>query len=208
MGKALEVRFLGELRDNQEAAAKAVLKHDCGILSASTAFGKTVVCSRLIAERKVSTLILLESSALIEQWQKALEEVKTPLILTRFTDQAAVLYELLKPYADKPFLLTGEMPKKERDGVMKAMAEVQSEETMLLVATGQLVGEGFDYPRLDALFLATPVSWKGVVEQYAGRLHRDYPGKEAVYIYDYVDTHIPVFDKMYAKRLRTYCCYT
>ena len=73
MGKKLEVRFLGELRDNQEAAAKAVLKHDCGILSAATAFGKTVVCSRLIAERKVSTLILLESSALIEQWQKALE---------------------------------------------------------------------------------------------------------------------------------------
>ena len=136
--------------------------------------------------------------------KNALDEGRTPLILTRFTDQAAVLYELLKPYAQKPFLLTGEMPKKEREAAMKAMTEVQPEESMLLVATGQLIGEGFDYPRLDTLFLATPVSWKGVVEQYAGRLHRDYPGKKAVCIYDYVDTHIPVFDKMYAKRLRTY----
>ena len=64
--------------------------------------------------------------------------------------------------------------------------------------------EIFDFPRLDTLFLATPVSWKGVVEQYAGRLHRDYPGKNDVFIYDYVDSHIPVFDNMYAKLLRTY----
>lgn len=73
VGKTLDVRFQGELRDNQKEAVRAILKYDCGILSAATAFGKTVVCSRLIAERKVSTLILLESSALIEQWQKALD---------------------------------------------------------------------------------------------------------------------------------------
>ncbi len=82
--------------------------------------------------------------------------------------------------------------------------EVRSDESMFLVATGQFIGEGFDYPGLDTLFLAKPVSWKGIVEQYAGRLHREYPGKKNVYIFDYVDTHIPVFDKMYAKRLRTY----
>ena len=73
VGKTLNVHFQGELRDNQKEAVRAILQWDCGILSAATAFGKTVVCSRLIAERKVSTLILLESSALIEQWQKALE---------------------------------------------------------------------------------------------------------------------------------------
>ena len=75
---------------------------------------------------------------------------------------------------------------------------------MLLVATGQLIGEGFDYPRLDTLIMATPVAWKGVVEQYAGRLNREYDGKETVIIYDYVDRHIPVFDRMYGKRLRAY----
>ena len=136
--------------------------------------------------------------------KRALENGRTPVILTRFTSQAAALYNLLRPAAQNPFLLTGEMPKKARDEAMRAMANVPPEESLVLVATGQLVGEGFDFPRLDTLFLATPVSWKGVVEQYAGRLHRDYPGKKDVFIYDYVDSHIPVFDNMYAKRLRTY----
>ena len=72
-GKPLNVAFTGELRDNQQVAVNAMGSHDCGILSAATAFGKTVVCSNMIAERKVSTLILLESSALMEQWQNALE---------------------------------------------------------------------------------------------------------------------------------------
>lgn len=72
-GRPLDVCFTGELRDNQRAAVRAMASHDCGILSAATAFGKTVACSNMIAERKVSTLILLESSALIEQWQNALE---------------------------------------------------------------------------------------------------------------------------------------
>lgn len=84
------------------------------------------------------------------------------------------------------------------------MEEIQPEETMILIATGQLVGEGFDYPRLDTLIMATPVAWKGIVEQYAGRLDRDYGGKKNVMIYDYVDIHIPVFDRMYAKRLKAY----
>ena len=75
---------------------------------------------------------------------------------------------------------------------------------MILVATGSLVGEGFDFPRLDTLFMATPVSFRGVVEQYAGRLNRDYAGKENVIIYDYVDNHIPMFDNMYVKRLKAY----
>ena len=75
---------------------------------------------------------------------------------------------------------------------------------MILVATGQLVGEGFDFPRLDTLIMATPVAWKGLVEQYAGRLNRDYEGKENVVIFDYIDSNIRVFDNMYAKRLKAY----
>ena len=75
---------------------------------------------------------------------------------------------------------------------------------MILIATGSLVGEGFDFPRLDTLFMATPVSFRGVVEQYAGRLNRDYAGKENVIIYDYVDNHITMFNNMYMKRLKAY----
>ncbi len=73
-----------------------------------------------------------------------------------------------------------------------------------MVGTGSLLGEGFDYPRLDTLFMATPVSGENVVEQYVGRLNRDFEGKESVIVYDYVDIHIPKFDKMYAARMRAY----
>ena len=102
------------------------------------------------------------------------------------------------------FLLSGDKSKKELQEIRVRMEEVSADETMILVATGQMVGEGFDYPRLDTLIMATPVSWKGIVEQYAGRLNRDYAGKKDVVIYDYVDSHIDKFDKMYGKRLKAY----
>ena len=81
---------------------------------------------------------------------------------------------------------------------------MKKEESLILVATGQKIGEGFDCPRLDTLMLAAPVSFDGRLEQYIGRLNRDYEGKEAVYVYDYIDSHIKFFDNMYIKRLRTY----
>lgn len=380
LGRGLNVEFKGELRDNQKSAIHALLKYDCGILSAATAFGKTVTCSGIIAEIKTSTLILLESSALIEQWEKALstfltvkedapeyqtksgktrkrknvigiihgakdtstgiidiamagslckkgeyhprlkeyglvlvdechhsasstissvlrevnakfiygvtatpfrgdglEKInfmllgsirykytakekaaeqgishfvvprftrtvsphgrekmhvndayelirdneirnnqiitdikscvksgRTPVVLTKYTNHATKLYEKVKLFADNVFLLTGTKSKKEQKNIRIAMEQVSENESMILIATGQLIGEGFDYPRLDTLIMATPVAWKGIVEQYAGRLNRDYAGKANVMIYDYVDIHIPVFDKMYAKRLKAY----
>ena len=75
---------------------------------------------------------------------------------------------------------------------------------LLVIATGKYVGEGFDCPRLDTLLLTVPVAWKGTVAQYAGRLHRNYPGKAEVRIYDYVDIHVPVLERMYQKRLKGY----
>jgi superfamily II DNA or RNA helicase len=73
-----------------------------------------------------------------------------------------------------------------------------------LIATGKYIGEGFDMPRLDTLFLVMPISWKGNVQQYAGRLHRLFDRKEEVQIYDYVDVHIPILESMYQKRLKAY----
>ena len=75
---------------------------------------------------------------------------------------------------------------------------------MILVATGQKVGEGFNYPRLDTLMLAAPLSDPSRVEQYVGRLNRDYPGKKDVIVYDYIDAHIRLFSNMYNNRLKTY----
>lgn len=381
-GKPVRATFKGELRDEQKPALQEMLKHDNGILHAATAFGKTVVCSALIAERKVNTLIILESSALIEQWEESLgqflnideelpkyktktgriktrksligtlqgthdsltgivdiamagslckkgewhpllneygmiivdechhaasdtisailKEVKskyvygvtatpargdglekinymllgpiyyrytskekakaqgiehlvyprftrtvpprgvttekmhpneayeiiryndlrdeqivsdvrecitdgrTPVILSRYKDHSEKLYERVKAYADHVFLMTGNNSKHEHKLILEQMKLINKQETLVLVATGKLIGEGFDFPRLDTLIMATPVSFKGVVEQYAGRLNRDYEGKHNVIVYDYVDSHIPMFDNMYAKRLKAY----
>ena len=73
-----------------------------------------------------------------------------------------------------------------------------------ILATGSYIGEGFDDPRLDTLFITMPISFKGKVVQYAGRLHRDYPGKKDVQIYDYVDKEVSVLWNMHQKRLKTY----
>ena len=380
-GKHINVTFKGELRTEQKPALDEMMKHDNGILHAATAFGKTVVCSAMIAEKKVNTLIILESSALLEQWKNALEqfldiqealpeyktktgrvrvrkslvgklqgahdsltgiidiamagslckkgewhplleqygmvivdechhaasdtianvlkEVKaryvygvtatpkradglekiiymligpirysytakekaetqgidhfvyprftrtvpprgvadkmhpneayqmirdnevrdeqiladvrecikagrTPVVLSKYKDHSQKLYERMNEYADKVFLMTGDNSKKEHKKICEQLQAVSPEETMVLVATGSLIGEGFDFPRLDTLIMATPVSFRSVVEQYAGRLNRDYEGKRDVIIYDYVDSHISMFDKMYVKRLKAY----
>lgn len=381
-GRKIKVDFNGELREEQIPALQELKKYDNGILHAATAFGKTVVCSALIAERKVNTLILLESSALVEQWKESLErfliideplpeyktktnrvrvrksiigklqgthdsmtgivdiamvgsickkgefhdllntygmiivdechhaaadtmanvlqEVKakyvygvtatpkradglekinymllgpirysytskekviaqgiphlvyprftrvvptrgvskdkmhpneaydilhkndmrdeqiisdvnecikngrTPVILSKYKDHSEKLYDRLKAYADYVFLMTGNNSKREHKRILEEMRSVGANESMILIATGSLIGEGFDFPRLDTLFMAMPVSAGNIVEQYAGRLNRDYQGKENVIIYDYVDSHVSMFDNMYAKRLRAY----
>ena len=381
-GRKINVDFKGELRPEQDKALKELIRYDNGILHAATAFGKTVVSSAIIAQKKINTLIILESSALIEQWKEALEkflnineglptyetktgrvrkrksligtlqgahdsmtgiidiamagslckngkyhkmmneyglvlidechhsasetianvlkEVKakyvygvtatpkrgdglekinymligpirysytakekakeqgiqhlvyprftmtvpprgvitdkmhpneayeiihnndvrdeqiiedvkncvaagrTPVVLSRYKDHSEKFYERLKNYADHVFLMTGNNSKKEHRKILEQMHQVDKNESLILIATGSLVGEGFDFPRLDTLFMATPVSFRGVVEQYAGRLNRDYVGKENVIIYDYVDNHIPMFDNMYMKRLKAY----
>lgn len=129
---------------------------------------------------------------------------RTPVVLTRYREHARMLYEKAEHMADYVFLLYGENSAKENARIRQQMREVPREKTMILVATGQKIGEGFDCPRLDTLMLASPVSFAGRLEQYAGRLNRDYEGKKDVIIFDYIDFHIPVFDRMYQKRLRTY----
>ena len=129
---------------------------------------------------------------------------RTPVVLTKYVDHANKLSERLKKYADRLILLTGANGTKVRRAQVKELNEVDDSDSLILVGTGSLLGEGFDFPRLDTLFMATPVSGENVVEQYVGRLNRDYDGKENVIVYDYVDSHIPKFDKMYAARLKAY----
>lgn len=141
---------------------------------------------------------------ILDDTRACVKEGRTPVILTRYKEQAKYLYDELQQDADHVFLLYGDNSDKENSDVRRRLKEVSGNRSLILVATGQKIGEGFDYPRLDTLMLAAPVSFAGRLEQYIGRLNRDYEGKRDVIVYDYVDSHIQVFDRMYAKRLRTY----
>ena len=129
---------------------------------------------------------------------------RTPVVLTKYVDHAKKLAERLKKYSDHLILLTGSDGTKARHKQVEELNKVKASDSLILVGTGSLLGEGFDFPRLDTLFMATPVSGENVVEQYVGRLNRDYEGKKNVIVYDYVDIHIPKFDRMYAARLKAY----
>ncbi|MCQ2176181.1 MAG: DEAD/DEAH box helicase family protein [Bacteroidales bacterium] len=129
---------------------------------------------------------------------------RTPIVMTKRKEHAAKLYEMLRGAAQNVFLLQGGSSLKDREILRNQMAAVPKDETMLAVAIGQYVGEGFNYPRLDTLLLAMPISFESNVEQYAGRLNRDYEGKKDVIIFDYIDQYVPMLERMYHKRLRTY----
>ena len=146
----------------------------------------------------------LRNQQIIEDVMYCVEKKRTPLVLTKSREHAAYLYEHLQDKTDHIFLLYGGRREKESTLIRQQMKAVPEDETIVLVATGQYIGEGFNYPRLDTMMLTMPVAWQGNVEQYSGRLHRDYEAKKDVIIYDYVDTHIKVLEGMYHKRLRTY----
>lgn len=133
-----------------------------------------------------------------------LQEGRTPLLLTKEKEHAAFIYNALQSRVDHVFLLQGGGGTQQKNALRAELRAVPQSESVVIVAIGQYIGEGFNFPRLDTLLLTMPISWQGNIEQYAGRLHRDYDGKKDVIIYDYVDAHIRVLESMYYKRLRTY----
>ena len=380
-GRKIDVKFNGQLRDEQSLALNHMLQNDTGILSGTTAFGKTIVAIKLIAEKKVNTLILVDKVSLLSQWKDRLSEFldineilteepkkrgrkkeksiigqigagkdtssgiidiavmqslsrkgevkecvkdygmiiadechhasaftyeqilkttnakyvcgltatptrkdghhpilfmhcgpiryrdnpkkqaeKRPFdhyILPRFTslrvpldinEQEVSIQQLYTEIMESDFrnqqiiddvlnnyqqgrncivlslrtahveslakrlkekvpdviALMGGMGRKATREIFQRIDRIPADRNIILVATGHFIGEGFDEPRLDTLFLAMPISWKGTLQQYAGRLHRLYETKKEVKIYDYVDIQIRMLEKMYQKRLNGY----
>ncbi|MCH8527011.1 MAG: DEAD/DEAH box helicase family protein [Kiritimatiellae bacterium] len=362
-GVAIHVEFQGELRDDQQKAMNHLLKHDTGVLAATTAFGKTVLAAAVIAERGVNTLILVHRKQLMEQWVErlstflsmsekefgclgggkrslkgkvdvallpslvrkgqvddriaeygqvivdechhvsarnfelglrrakaryvlglsatvtrkdghhpiifmqcgpvrhrveardhagtqsfskqvivrptgfkplvedsenirqdfgrwlneisldesrnrmivedvlsALEANEHPLVLTERVEHLSVLAEAFLKRGVLVVQLRGGLSSRELDTALKS----RDVEKRVVIATGKFVGEGFDDPKLDALFLTMPVSWKGVLTQYVGRLHRQVNGKTRVRVYDYADVNHPVFSRMFDRRCKVY----
>ena len=362
-GTPIGVKFDGELRDEQAESVRQVLSHDEGVLCAPTGFGKTVVAAKLIAERGVSTLVLVHRRQLLDQWRERLglfldlpakkigqivggkakrtgcvdvallqslqrkgevkdcvaeyghvivdechhlsafsfeqvmKQVKAKYVVgltatptrkdghhpivfmqcgpirfslsaresaarapfrhlliprhtsfcpsagaTEFTIQDAysafvshvernrqIVTDILEAVAQGriPLVLThrtehlehlalglssiehvvilkGGMGKKQRRSAAEELASIPDGVPRVILATGSYIGEGFDDSRLDALFLTMPISWRGTLQQYVGRLHRVHDGKKVVRVYDYVDAQVPMLARMYEKRLRGY----
>jgi superfamily II DNA or RNA helicase len=122
-----------------------------------------------------------------------------PLVLTERRQHAELINQRLSDLGFETIVLRGGMDSRERREAANQMQSAQ-----ILVATGKYIGEGFDLPRLDRLFLALPISWKGSLAQYAGRIHRNNEGKETVAIYDYVDTSLPMLQRMFTRRCKGY----
>ena len=146
----------------------------------------------------------IRNNLIVEDICKAVNTGRTPIILTNRTAHVSVLAEKLNATIKNVISLTGTGTTKEKREAMQRLQTIPDSEQLVIVATGKYIGEGFDYPRLDTLFLALPISWKGLLTQYAGRLHREYEGKKDVHIYDYIDIHEPICDSMYRKRLKGY----
>ena len=366
-GKRLDLAFCGELRPDQQKAATTMLKHDCGVLAATTAFGKTVLAAWLIAKRGVNTLILVHRQQLMEQWVErltqflslktgeigrlgagkkkltgqvdvaliqslvrkgvvndlvagyghvivdechhlsaqsfelvtrrakakyvsglsatvarkdghhpiifmqcgpvryrvdaraqaaarpfthevlvrptgfvpggepeedkrmefqrlceavmrserrnvqiiaevvlAVRDGRSPVVLTERTEHLELLAAALRKEVPHVITLQGGMGRKSLAAALDQLKAVPAGEGRVIIATGRFVGEGFDDARLDTLFLTMPVSWRGTVAQYAGRLHRLHDGKTVVQVHDYADLDVPMLSRMFDKRCAGY----
>jgi superfamily II DNA or RNA helicase len=361
-GQGIDVRFTGELRDDQKEVFQKLMAHQMGILSASTAFGKTVVALRIIAERRVNTLILVHRKLLADQWAERINQFlgiqnkdigyysgtkknrtgiidiavmqsivkkdkvedwvaeygqiivdechhisaasferiirKCPpyyrlglsatvirkdgqhpivlmnlgevrysntrnnvslfsqkvfsrltgftipdesnippaiqdifhdlymnedrnkliiqdildahregrecLVLSERLEHLDILKDALKEHVSSLFVLKGGLGKKQIKAIMEAIQNTPSNEHKVILATGKYLGEGFDLPSLDTLFLVFPFSWKGMLVQYTGRLNRSSYGKKEILVYDYVDEKVSVLARMYERRVKGY----
>jgi superfamily II DNA or RNA helicase len=363
-GQSIEVSFNGILRPDQEKAAAALIAHEIGVLSAPTAFGKTVLAAWMIASRKVNTLVLVYRQHLMDQWRdrlaffldypikaigqigggkeiptgiidvgifqslhrkgkvkdlvadygqiivdechhipavtfeqvlkkakaryvlgltatpirkdghhpivlmqcgpirfkenpkkatinqpfehvvfpretsfgiplnsnrmtiqeiyqamiqdqerndlifddllSALENRRSPLLLTERTEHLHYFAARLKRFAHNVIVLKGGLGKNQRQHIDEQMKAIPDGEERVILATGRYIGEGFDDARLDTLFLVMPISWRGTLQQYVGRLHRLHENKRVVQVYDYVDTQVSMLMRMFQKRIKGY----
>ena len=135
---------------------------------------------------------------------RAIESGRSPLLLTGRTEHLQYFAAKLEGVAKHVFVLKGGMGKKQRREISAALAAVPENESRVILATGSYIGEGFDDARLDTLFLAMPISWKGTLQQYVGRLHRLHDNKRFVQVYDYVDGYVLMLARMYERRLKGY----
>lgn len=190
-------------------------KSDAKAQMARQSFGRVLIprftAFRTTEEKSIATLYNADLAAdkarnelIVKDIVTALKEDRTPLVLTKLREHIITLSEMLRPYCANVICLTGTAPTKEKRETMERLKSIADDEPLVVIATGKYVGEGFDFPRLDTLFMVLPVSYQNIVQQYTGRLHREFEGKREVQVYDYIDIHVPCLARMYSRRLKSY----
>lgn len=153
------------------------------------------IYSRLVSDYQRNLLILNDV-------RLSLKNGRSPIILTERKDHLEFFVKHLQNDVSHLIVLHGGIGIKKRKAIMEQLSTIPENEGRLIIATGRYIGEGFNDLRLDTLFLALPFSWKGILIQYAGRIHRIHPDKKEVQIYDYIDISVPVLMKMFKKRMK------
>ncbi|MCM1296585.1 MAG: DEAD/DEAH box helicase family protein [Muribaculaceae bacterium] len=194
-----EIRFTADSKAQQEHQSfrRLLIPRFTSYRNLSDDKGYTAIAQALSEDEARNRLIL-------DDVKKALDEDRSPIILTGLTSHVDYMTAECQKICKNVIRLVGNDSAKVKRMEMERLKSIPETEPLVVVATGKYVGEGFDLPRLDTLMLALPVSWKGLIAQYTGRLHRDYSGKTEVRIYDYVDLRVPICDSMYRKRLHGY----
>ncbi len=193
---------------NKDIADQKVLKHT--VIPKYTNFCSTTgffsntndksiqdIYSELIQDKNRNQIILNDVIT-------ALENKRIPLLLTERKEHVDFFEKELSPVVKNIIVMRAGMGKKKFEEKMKMLFNFRDDESRIIISTGKYIGEGFDDARLDTLFLAMPVSWRGTLEQYVGRLHRNHHSKKELIVYDYVDINEPVLKRMFEKRLRGY----
>ena len=150
------------------------------------------------------TVDLKRNQMIIDDVIEAVHAERSPVLLTERREHLTYFAEAFAGKVKHIIVLSGGMGRKQRSNLFDQLRSIPEDEERLIIATGRYLGEGFDDARLDTLFLALPIAWRGTVAQYAGRLHRNYEQKREVIIYDYVDDQVPVLAGMFAKRKKSY----
>jgi len=133
-----------------------------------------------------------------------IEQGRKVLVLTERTEHLDAIVSALGGHVPSPMVLHGRMSKTQRAHLIGQLEALPPDVPRILLATGKLVGEGFDHPPLNTLVLAMPISWRGTLQQYAGRLHREHASKTDVRIIDFIDAGHPALLRMWEKRQRGY----
>jgi superfamily II DNA or RNA helicase len=192
-----------EIRQN-EMNSQTALHHV--LICRNTSFTPPASANELHIHEIYSALMADEArnKLILDDILVSVEDGRSPILLTERREHLEYFSSQLTKVVKNVIVLRGGMGIKQRRAIAEQLASISESEKRVLLATGRYIGEGFDDARLDTLFLALPVSWRGTLVQYAGRLHRFHAGKTDVRIYDYVDRNVPMLVKMFQKRLRGY----